>query len=279
MCRGLLATTVVGLAVTIGMSSACLFAADDVISKRSVRIADESQQAPYLLYVPSGHSGGGKHPLIVYLYGRGGSIKDKEYNLAAPSYAKLRRMAVERGYYIVVPELGTDHWMNDRAQRTLDAIVAHALADNPIDPKRVNLMGTSMGGGSALAYAIHRPDVVRSVCAICPMTDFTQWVAENPNYVGSVTAAYGGTPTQVPNAWAKTSAMRNLDAFKEIPVFLVHGVADTVVPPLQSRQLAESLRARHSRVILREVEGLDHTDEIVEPFQEEILDFFDKATH
>jgi dipeptidyl aminopeptidase/acylaminoacyl peptidase len=82
---------------------------------------------------------------------------------------------------------------------------------------------------------------------------------------------------QLRAAWAKTSAMRNLDAFKNTPVILIHGAADTLVSPQQSRQLAQSLRARHFTVVHHEVEGLGHKDEIVEPFQEKILDFFERA--
>ena len=275
MSHKLIVATTAGLAVTIWMSSACLLAADYTSSERSVQISGEARSIPYLLLVPPEHPHGGAHPLIVYLYGRGGSIKD--YNLSKPPYAKLRKLSAERGYYILVPELGKSHWMNDRAQRTLDAIIDHAMANNPIDPKRVHLMGTSMGGGASLAYAIHRPDLVRTVCAICPMTDFPKWVGEIPQYLSQVSAAYGGVPATAPAAWAKTSAMRHLDAFKNIPVFLVHGAADTTVKPDHSRLFAEALRARNYRVVFHEVKELGHDDLIAQPFQEEIVDFFDKA--
>jgi dipeptidyl aminopeptidase/acylaminoacyl peptidase len=177
-----------------------------------------------------------------------------------------------------VPELGTDHWMNDHAQHTLDAIIADAGANNPIDLNIVHTMGTSMGGGSALAYAIHRPDLVRSVCSFLGISDFAQWVGENPKYLSSVSAAYGGTPAEVPEAYRKTSAMENLDAFKNIPVFLVHGAADTTVPPSQSRQLAAALGAKGYEVTLREAEGTGHDDAAVTPFQEEIVGFLDTVT-
>jgi dipeptidyl aminopeptidase/acylaminoacyl peptidase len=279
MRHKLIVATTAGLAAAIWLSSACMFAAEYTKSERSVKVSGEAQPVPYLLLVPPERPNDGKHPLIVYLYGSGGSIYDSKekinYNLGRPPYAKLRQLAAERGYYILVPELGGNHWMNDRAARSLDAIIDHATANNPIDPKRVHLMGTSMGGGSSLAYAIHRPDLVRSVCALCPMTDFPQWVKENPEYLGPITAAYGGSPTQIPAAWAKTSAMRHLTTFKNIPVFLVHGATDTIVNPDNSRLLAKALQAKHYRVVFHEVEGLGHRDLIVEPFQEEIVDFFD----
>jgi pimeloyl-ACP methyl ester carboxylesterase len=268
-------TVLGGLVIVSGMSAVCSGASDHSISERSVQIGDDAQKTPYLVYTPSKDSGLAKHPLIVYLYGRGGSIRD--YNLKNPAYAKLVQMAAERGYYIVVPELGESHWMGDRAKKTLDAILADVMKTCPIDPKRVHMMGTSMGGGSSFAYAIHRPDLIRSVCAVCPMTDFAQWAASSP-YLASVAATYGGSPADAPDAWAKASAMKNLDTFKNIPVFLVHGTADNLVPPEQSRQLAKALQARNHRVTLRESQGAGHEDRIVEPFQKEIIDFFDNAT-
>lgn len=276
-----IAATTAGLAILVWMPFARLFAADYTHSECSVQVAGEAQPVPYLLFTPADGSGRGTHPLIVYLYGSGGSIHDSgatvNYNLGRPPYAKLRQLAADRGYYVLVPELGGSHWMSDRAERTLDAIIDQAMANNPIDPKRVHMMGTSMGGGSSLAYAIHRPDLVRSVCAICPMTDFAKWVQESPGYLAAISTAYGGGPAEAPEAWAKTSAMEHLDAFQNIPVFLVHGDADTIVKPDHSRLLAKALREKKSRVIFHEVEGIGHRDLIVGPFQEEIVDFFDQA--
>lgn len=265
---------IIGISVSLPLPTS--YAVEYTITRQSALVPGESEPTPYLLMTTPVSPANGKHPLIVYLYGRGGSIDN--YNLAGAAYAEIRQLAAERGYDILVPELGTDHWMNDHAQHTLDAIIADAGAKNQVDLNVVHMMGTSMGGGSALAYAIHRPDLVRSVSSLLGISDFAQWVGENPNYLGSVSAAYGGSPTAVPEAWHKTSAMENLDTFKSIPVFLVHGMADTVVPPSQSRQLAAALGAKGYEATLREAQGLGHDDAAVTPFQHEIIDFLDTVT-
>lgn len=269
-----------GFALVAWAACTCLSLADYTRSECSVQIGGQSEPVSYLLFTPP-RPDDGTHPLIVYLYGSGGSIHDSgetvNYNVGRPPYAKFRQLAAARGYYLLVPELGGSHWMGDRSAQTLDAIIDHAVANNPIDPKRVHLMGTSMGGGSSLAYAIRRPDLVRSVCAICPMTDFRKWVQESPEYLAPISTAYGGGPTEAPTAWARTSAMEHIDAFQNIPVFLVHGDADTIVKPDHSRSLAKALGAKNYRVIYHEVPGIGHKDLIVESFQEEIVDFFDKA--
>lgn len=274
MCHNRAIATIVELSVAIWMSSSCQLMANYIHVKRVVHVSGEDEPTPYLLLEPSHVLDEDTHPLIVYLYGAGGSIED--YNLARTSYDELRCISSERGYYILVPELGQSHWMNRRAQRILDAIIAHAVANYPVDTKRVHLMGTSMGGGSALAYAVVRPKQVRSVCAICPMTDFVQWVKENRVYLDSVAAAYNGSPAKAKKTWEQTSAMKNLDAFKNIPVFLIHGSDDSIVLPGHSQRLALSLRKKGYEVVFHEVTGAGHTDKVVEPFQKDIIDFFDK---
>lgn len=273
----IVALAIMGISVSLSLPAS--YAVEYTISQKSVQIPGESNPTSYLLMTTPVCPANGKHPLIVYLYGAGGSIND--YNLARPAYDDLRHLAAERGYDILVPELGPFHFMNDRAQHTLDAIIADAGADNvnAIDLNAVHMMGTSMGGMSSLAYAIHRPDLIRSVSSLMGISDPVQWVSEeNTWYLNLLSTAYGGTPTQAPEAWREVSAMQNIDVFKSIPVFLVHGTADTVVPPSQSRQLAAALGAKGYEVTLREAQGLKHDDAAVTPFQCEIVDFLDTVT-
>ena len=271
----IVAVSIFGISLLLFFPTSC--AADYVTTTETFQLAGGAGAASYLLMTPSGASTGGTHPLIVYLYGRGGSIQPGQYNLADSSYNQFRQLASSQGYDIIVPELGTDDWMNNQAEQTLDAIIADAGAKNPINLNAVNVMGMSMGGGSALAYTIHRPDLIKAVCSLSGMSDFAQWVQENPTYLSSVSTAYGGSPSQVPAAWAKTSAMENLGAFTNIPVYLVHGSADTTVPPSQSIQLYDALTNLGDNVTLQLAQGLGHVDGVVTPYSANIVDFFNSA--
>lgn len=272
--RLIVALALIGFFVALLPRGSC--AVEYTSNRESVQIPGEPGPTPYLLLTTPVCPASGKHPLIVYLYGSGGSITN--YNLATSAYSELRQLAAERGYDILVPELGPGHWMNDHAKYVLDAIIADAGANNPIDLNIVHMMGTSMGAGSSLAYAIHRPDLVRSVCDFLGMSDFAQWAGQNPGYSSNLVTAYGGTPQEVPEAYSENSAMQNLDTFENIPVFLVHGTADTVVPLSQSVQLADALSAKGYKAILREAEGMGHFNVAVTPFQHEIVDFLDAVT-
>lgn len=226
---------------------------------------------PCMVYPPAALPAGKRAGLVIHLYGRGGS--HTEYNLARPSYADLRRLLCARGYYLIVPELGGDHWMNARAERALDAIIAGMTATGAVDPGRVTLVGTSMGAGSGLAYVIRHPDRIRRICALFPMTDFAAWLRESPGFAGSIAGGHGVATADLPPILDRLSALRHPEAFARVPVFLVHGDADTIVPPHHSRDFAALLRKRGSRVTLREAPDIGHDDAAATAFQREIADF------
>ncbi len=234
----------------------------------------EESAAPYLLLIPE-HSSATRSSLLVYLYGAGGSHTG--YNLATEAYAAFRKGLAHRGSFILVPELGPKHFMNAQAKRRLDSILDRVLREYPIDPQRVHLMGTSMGGGSALAYAIYRPGLARSVCAVIPMTDLALWYRQAESYRPDLARALGGTPEEVPEAYASFSALYNVDAFRRTPVFLIGAEKDDKVPPEHARLLAERLSAKGYPVTYREAADVGHANEAFTPFGEEVLAFLEAA--
>lgn len=245
------------------------------ITRQEYQDPNTKTATPYLLYTPA-TTPTEKRSLLIFLYGAGGSIEN--YNIKRPPYAQLRAQLAERGYYMIVPELGKKHFMNDRAKATLDGIVAQVLEQQQIPATRVHVMGTSMGAGSSLAYAIHRPDLIQSVCAVMPMTDFATWVVENPRYHDSVASAFGGTYEEVPEAYDRNSAIKNIDAFAKIPVMLIHGNADPIVLYENSQRLAQKLQEKNYMVEFHTVENQAHKDDVMEPFQTQAMAFFEAAT-
>ena len=245
------------------------------ISRHTLIVTNVDHPVPYLLYHPTELTKTDSRSLLIYLYGAGGSIKD--YNLERTPYAKLRAELAQRGYYIVVPELGPRHFMNNQAKHMLDAVVDNVLTNNHISTSRVCIMGTSMGAGSALAYAIHRPGLIHAVCAVMPMTDFAAWTQENPSYAPALAKSFGGTPEEKPKAYDDNSALKHLDVFAKIPVFLIHGDADTTVPCENSKRLADALKVRGYTCTFRTVHGAKHSDAVMTNFQDEVADFFDAA--
>lgn len=250
--------------------------AQEQITKHDYHDADRGEDTPYLLYHPQASQGVSPTSLLIYLHGAGGSLSN--YNLKREPYAELRQALAAHGYYVVVPGLGKRHFMNDDAKRALDGVVAEVLEQNDIDADRVHVMGTSMGGGAALAYALHRPDMIRSVCAVMPMTDVACWVQENPKYLPQVAEAYGGTVEECPEAYEANSAVLHADVLASIPILLIHGQADRTVLPAQSDRLADAIHEHGGQCAVLRVEGGGHRDEIVDTHQAEVFEMMQEAT-
>jgi dipeptidyl aminopeptidase/acylaminoacyl peptidase len=213
----------------------------------------------------------GKAGLVVHLYGSGGS--HKAHNVGRPSYDEFRRLLAARGYWLVAPELGPRHWMNDNACAQVDAVIAALVQHERVDPARVHLLGTSMGGGSSLIYVMRRPGKIKSVVAVFPMTDFAQWLQEKPGYRQAVEQAHGITPEQRDAALEEISPLHHPAAFRKTPVFLLHGDRDATVQPHHSRDFAAALKDKGCAVTYREAAGATHNDNIALPYQQELADF------
>ena len=214
---------------------------------------------------------GNKHGLVIHLYGHGGS--HTFYNLMRPAFAQLRRRLREAGYWVIVPDLGPSHFMNPRSAAILDDVIAMLIKRGEIDPKRVHLLGCSMGGTSALIYASLRPNTLRSVCAVFPMTDLAQVPTEAPAYLECITEAHGIAAADPTPALQALSPIRHIDAFAKTPVFLLHGDADALVPVHHSRDFAAALRAAGYPVVYKEVPGGGHDDIVAMDWQEAIFQF------
>ena len=234
---------------------------------------------PYLVLEPPKDatrlSVGGRRPLLIALYGSGGSLDD--YNIGSPPFAMLRSLLAERGYYVLAPDLGSNNWMNDTAKSALDGIVAKVLKAYPVDRARVHIIGTSMGGYGALAYTVHQPDLIRSVCDHIGVTDPATWFKANPNYFDVVTHALGGAPDKAPDAYRRNSAIDHARVFEHIPMLMIYGDSDAIVPLQQGRMLAHALLDRGCPVTYHEVIGGQHANESIQGYEQEIVEFFDSA--
>jgi acetyl esterase/lipase len=149
------------------------------------------------------------------------------------------------------------------------AAAADAIAElDAVDPTRLVTLGHSAGGHLALWLAgRHRlapgePGArprVRPLGAVSQagVTDLARGAAENLGD-GACQALLGGTPEEHPERYAAASPAALLPL--GVPVLLVHGAADDLVPPSQSRAFARAARAVGDEVEVVELPGADHFD-------------------
>jgi acetyl esterase/lipase len=128
---------------------------------------------------------------------------------------------------------------------TFDDVAAaiDQLADvqAPLDLGRVAAVGHSAGGHLAL-WAAGRGDArVRLSAAVgqAAVSDLDRAAAAGV-CGGMVERLLGGTPARVPDRYREASPARRLPL--EIPVLLVHGSRDDIVPVEMSRRFAEAAR-------------------------------------
>jgi acetyl esterase/lipase len=156
----------------------------------------------------------------------------------------------------------------------VEQAVAHVarLAERyPIDRSRIVLAGHSAGGQLALHVAnrrAHAPGVaaaesltIRTVVSLAGITDLRGY--SSPSGCGSaVVPLVGGAATDVPQRYAATSPIEQ--GRIGIPLRLVHGGSDAIVPVAAARAFAEAARARGDEVTLSVVPDAGHFD-LVDP--------------
>ncbi|PJI90789.1 alpha/beta fold hydrolase [Sphingomonas koreensis] len=193
-------------------------------------------------------AGKGRAPVLVVLHGGGWARGERP-----KSWAGLRPF-VEAGYAIV----SVQYRLSGTAQapaavqdaRCAMAWVARNADRHQLDPRRLVVLGTSAGGHLALMAGMlgGRADIDLPACGPVPraaaIIDFYGPTDLRPESLGkwrspSVTKWIG----EGPDAPALAERMSPLTLVRkgQVPVFIVHGDADNVVPIQSSRQLKAAL--------------------------------------
>lgn len=170
-----------------------------------------------------------KLPVLVFCHGHG---QTEEQLLERTS---LPRLAAQEGWLAASARLtGKAHWANDEALEALDALIADCVERFGADPRRIYLMGFSMGGGAALLGAARRsaaypPAAVASSAGFTDLLAMARAEANGGAFAPSIAEAYGG---RLPGASvaAQHSAAAQAAGLVGLPIYLEHGDDDTMVP-------------------------------------------------
>ena len=205
-------------------------------------------------------------PLIVFPHG-GPAARDN------PGFDWWAQAMASRGYAVLqVNFRGSDGLGEDlltagygqwgrKMQTDLSDGVRHLAGQGTIDPKRVCIVGASYGGYAALAGAALDPGVYRCATAFAGISDlgrFVSWAkAKNGLDAFRYWTRFTGSEEDRATVLTQISPAAHVDKVS-IPVLLIHGKDDSVVPLEQSQIMAEALRKAGKPVELIVQKGEDH---------------------
>ncbi|HEY6451110.1 MAG TPA: S9 family peptidase [Steroidobacteraceae bacterium] len=184
------------------------------------------------------------------------ALADQGYGVLRPNY---RGSTLSRRFQTA----GFTQW-GRKMQTDLSDGVRYLVKQGIADPARVCIVGDGYGGYAALAGVTLDPGVYRCAVAVAGVSDlkgFLNWVSDkqerSDNPARRFWDRYLGVSGPGDPVLEQISPIRHIQAVT-VPVLLIHGKDDTMVPFEQSQEMYDALRAAHKDVQLVVLEHEDH---------------------
>lgn len=239
------------------------------IMQRIDYAAEDGQPLFGYLTRPHGAAPGAVLPLVVMPHG---GPETRDYL----TYDTWAQFLATRGYQVFQPnfrgssgmgkafaEAGYRQW-GARMQDDVTAGVEHLVAEGLADRDQICIAGASYGGYAALQGGAAQPDLYRCVISIAGPSDLVamlrwEWSEGGPDsdryeyWVKSI-----GDPREDRERIEAISPLRQVADWR-VPVLLIHGDEDDVVPISQSRDMDRALSRAGKDVRLVVMEGAGHS--------------------
>lgn len=174
----------------------------------------------YLLYTPK-NVDNEKLPLIVMLHGAG--ERGDDFNkISVHGLAKYLESGLEIPAVVLAPQCPSEFIWN-LLTFELKELIDYIAENYNIDSYRISITGLSMGGYGTWEMGMSYPGFFSALAPICG----------------------GGVSWRV-------------GSIGKTPVWAFHGDADTVVPPVNSYEMCDRLKAAGGNVRLTVFHGVDH---------------------
>lgn len=221
-------------------------AGDALVKKTAHTVKGRSgERVPVLLTLPAGVDA---KALPTIVMSRGGAIASE----SASDFDPLVEFLASRGYAVLqvnARRISDDESRSRREQRySADAqddladAAAWLVARGTANPARVCVMGAGAGGYAALMSAERMPELFKCAVSVAGISDLVEYGRYRAHYVNAAEVL----ERQLGDVGDDRQRQRelspqNLAAQFKVPVLLVHGTADRVVPYEQSKRMAGAL--------------------------------------
>ncbi len=230
--------------------------------------AADGTEIPAYLTLPPGRTAKNL-PLIAFPHG-GPAAND------SPGFDWWAQAMASRGYAVLQPQFrgstgisaahrtaGYGQW-GRKMQTDVSDGVRHLAGLGTIDPKRVCIVGASYGGYAAMAGVSVEQGIYRCASAIAGVSDLRKMLSREASDAG-------GSRNTTVRYWqrymgAQSNYDTSVDAFSparlasrvSVPLQLVHGKDDTVVPMEQSNFMASAMKDAGKPVDMVVLPSEDH---------------------
>lgn len=213
--------------------------------------------------LPAWAGGPREYTLVVYLHGMGSNIREPFVSPADVTISNAFE-TVDRSTALLSCSYRKEQaWGNDASFADITQNIRHVMYELPF--KRIVIAGTSMGGCTALNYAVAAPPDIKEklVGVICVEgAGDLALLYQHTTVEGirvSMAAAFGGTPQQLPQVYNSKSFLHNLDKLPAgVKVAIVSADQDTVVPAALQLDIVKQLQTKNLPVFHIPLHGPHH---------------------
>lgn len=178
---------------------------------------------------PTGQASPSLHSSVQFWTSRGFAVVDVNYG-GSSGYGRAYRQLLNKNWGVVDVE-------------DVIAAVRFLVGTNRADAMRTAISGGSAGGYTVLV-ALSTSDVFRAGTDRFGISDMTALTRDTHKFESRYVDSLIGPLPQAQAIYDARSPLNHLDGFK-VPVLVLQGADDPVVPPNQSQRIVDALRARH----------------------------------
>ena len=215
------------------------------------------------IYLPANRNP--ETPFVVNIHGGAWTVGDKSNDTSLSKYLLSKGIAVANINYRYANSTDTHlPELLDDVDQAFKYLIVHSKDWNTRNTG-FSITGQSSGAHISLMYAYTKTDKIKAIVDRCAPTDFTDtntlWQLDNQHLMDAVNQMSGnktvwkeGDP--IPELYTRSSPVKFV---KNIPILIIHGDKDPVVPIKQSYNLIEVLKEKNALYKLLIFQGADHS--------------------